>query len=80
MLCSFAYVAGGSLHLDSIGEGRIYVISAVLDGHDAAATPAGDDGDRLTAIASKREKEGLEFLVAGVNALYGINFSFLCIT
>ena len=55
---------------DSACQRVVNTVSAVLDGNDRAVLTASDNRDRLTAVATEREEEGVELLIIGVNADY----------
>ena len=58
----------------------IDVVSAVLDGNDATASAALDDGYRFSAEATERKQEGLEILVIRIYVYDDIFFSLFCRT
>jgi hypothetical protein len=54
----------------------IDVIASVFDGHSAAALPAGYHSNGFSAIATQREKEGVQLLIIGFNATDNIFLAF----
>ena len=61
-----------SSHDDRFGQLIVNVISAVLDGDSAAALSAGDDRDRLAAVAAQGEQKCIELLIIRFDPLNGI--------
>ena len=64
---------------DSVCKIVVYVVSAVLDGNDAAAFPTLYDRNGLTAEATEREEEGVKLRIIGFDSLDYVFFSFLCV-
>ena len=60
------------LNFYSIGKVLVNIISSVLYGDNTAVLTSCDNGDRLTAIASKRKQEGVELLIICIYFRYNI--------
>ena len=55
------------------------VVSAVLDGYDAAVLQVGNHGDGFAAVTAKGKQEGIQLLVIGFDLLNDIFRSLLCV-
>ena len=56
----------------------IDIVSAILDGDSAAASPAGNHCNRLTAVTAQREQERIEVFIIGIDPQNDILLTFLC--
>ena len=64
---------------DSFGELVIDIVSAILDGHGAAALEMAYHSDRLAAVASKGKQKAVQLFIISFDPLNDVFFSVLCV-
>ena len=65
---------------DCLCQPIVNVVSAVLDGDDAAAPAPGDYGNRLAAVAAQRKQKRVKLTVLRFDPLDDIFLAFLCLS
>ena len=68
-----------SFNINSIGKTAVDVISSVFDGNGTASFKMGNHGYGFAAVATEREKEGIEFIVIGFDSVDDIFNAFFCV-
>ena len=69
------------LFLNDNGLGKLFIdiVATILDGHRAAASPAGYNGNGFAAVATKGKQESIQFFIVGLDTANMVFPADLCV-